>query len=235
MIKYVWATQSRSGSQFLLDLTMKALPASEIWPQSRINGCGADTQRKNENELKCLLDNNRPLYQYFQKHHIKAVKVEEPSMNRVGYKLMQCVPNACWLASVRKIEDIVVSHYNIKSWGFPEAKVLRLWRANLNFYEHIFKTKNPLLLIDVRNPKNNNIDLFCKFLGVSPTSRLQTTFDEWGVINPLSRQKRIHNESDVNAKEIPHNISTLRSRYKWVDLIEHRYQVLFQRCLHELK
>jgi hypothetical protein len=230
-IGVVMATQSRSGSQFLLDLTGTALGGGNMYPQSRINGCRVDTLREDHerNTLQNLLNRNMGIASYFNKHQIKAIKLEEPSMGKTGHKLLNIAPNAKWLFSMRKIEDIVTSHYNIKSWGFPEQKVMRLWRANLQFYEFIVKSRRPLFIIDVSNPANNDLDKFCSFLDVDRNKSLEEKFNEWAVINPLARQKMLHKEKG-SLKQTPPNIHTLRQRYDWVNGIETRYLRLFKSC-----
>jgi hypothetical protein len=134
-------------------------------------------------------------------------------------------PTSKWMASHRKLEDIVISHFNIKKWGHDERYVLKSFRESLPLYE-LLSEQRRLFVIDINRPSTFNLQAFAAFLGCALTDNALSLVHNWVPINDLAYQKQKHGEAFVGEKEIPPGLSDLRDRHPWITEAEARYQRL---------
>jgi len=80
MVRVVWATQSRSGSQFLLQLTLK-LMGQRAWPQARISGSRQDGLGADRVPSFAEMASDGRAIDYLDHHEIVAVKLEDPGID----------------------------------------------------------------------------------------------------------------------------------------------------------
>jgi len=228
-MRLINATMPRSGSEFVSKLILQSL-------SNRPDCIISVTPGRNVNHHDCLISsslNQEPdLFKSAEKclvaiEHATSylIKIESPGIDTLCLDIAERCPDILWLCSIRKIEDIIISHYNLKSWGWSEERVLQAWKNDLLVYEFLVD-KGRLLAIDVDNPGHLGSGRICEFLGVDQLpEQAERAISRWEVVNPLSNQKAKAGE-EVGDRIIPHTLPDLRARHPWIDLFEMRYQAL---------
>lgn len=226
-MKLVFATMPRSGSEFLIKLTKltlgEDLPVVSLTPGRQIESDGAHGKEyiQSREEGKGI--------EYFQKKEIEYLKLESPGADTLAYELSVHFPSAKWITSLRRIEDIIVSHFNIKKWGWPEEKVLHSYVCDLMCFEYLASLKK-LFIVNIDAPKLFSLPKLAAFLGGRlPGKSVNDFIVDWRVINPLARQQQKAGEV-MTDKIAPPHLTTLRKRHPWIDDIEARYMALWKPC-----
>jgi hypothetical protein len=224
MLEFVWATRSRSGSQFVVKLT-EALLGSRLQPQSRITGARRESLNVERDPSFHDLLNEQKELEYFSVYDIRSLKLEDPGLDDLAGRIFDVYPNSKWMASHRKLEDIIISHFNIKKWGHNEQYVLKSFRTSLTLYERL-AADGRIFVLDVDKPNVFRLEAFASFLGCQPTEKAAAMIREWKPVNDLAYQKQKYGERFTDDKEIPPGINNLRDRCPWIDEFESRYDQL---------
>lgn len=190
-MKYLIASGSRSGSMFSIDLLDK-FAGQEMLPIAKVNSA-----RKS-------VGNFRPSYQDYReagkivdfvtKNRITTLKLEDPGIDNDAAIFFDAFPECIILATNRSVDQVVNSHGNIRPWGFPPEKAVRVWIANLAFYETA-QQKNRLVLIPLESPSTFNMDVASQKLGLSINDDVRAFVKAWPRVNNLQQQKRDSNDN----------------------------------------
>ena len=228
-MRVINATMPRSGSEFVSRLILLSLESRpqctlSVTPGRNINYCdGADCARfvaSNE-----VFKSSAGAVDAIEEMNSVLLKIESPGNDNLCLDLAEKFEDIKWFCSVRKIEDIITSHYNLEKWGWAEKKVLKAWRDDLFFYEFV-RAKGKLFAISIDDAFSFNVDKFCEFLGSRPFPEEASQFiKEWNVVNPLSKQKAKAGEA-YESHKVPDGIGSLRARHPWISSIESRYRSL---------
>lgn len=231
-LKYVFITQSRSGSQFLLNTVMSIVGDKDVfYPQCRFNRTRLDTMN-NDDFYKLNLGDVKAINRHIVDTNIKSMKIEEPNIGDFAKMISTTNSKIKWLFSIRKIEDIIISHHNMP-WGYNSDYVLKMWRNNLKLYEYLNSMGRPIFAIDVSNPEKNNFDSLVSFLGIDkPTKEGRKVFEEWAVVNDHNRQLRLHGKEEAD-KKMPKDLENIRKNNLWIDGVEKRYEKLFEEIVRD--
>lgn len=221
----IWGTRSRGGSQFLVKLTTAAL-GQRLEPQSRLSGARKEGLKiYRDPSWDDFVEKGQP-WDYFRHHGIKSLKVEEPAAGGFGDDLAREFARAKWLANYRRIEDIVVSHHNLR-WGFPQGKLVKLMEQNLVFYERLFGMGR-LFVVDIDDPSSFNLDAFCDFLDAEPSDELKAMASSWSKVNDLASLRASSGDTRTERTQ-PEDLGTLRTRFPKLDGLEARYRTLVEK------
>ncbi len=229
MIKIVFATGTRCGSEFLIKLTNSALQQNTA---SILSNFSSLTPGRNESVNKEILqpnykffwEQNKPL-EYFTVHNIEFLKIEHPGKDMLAVEICSSFPTAKFLSTIRPIEEIVLSHSLIK-WGKNKEEVLSNWMADLNILEYL-NSLNRLFTLDINNHSCFNSDKFLRFLECSTSNQFKYMKSNWPKVNSLNYQ--LSKEGDIS--DLSHKNSALM-RQELIDLypiipnIEERYRQL---------
>lgn len=228
-MRVINATMPRSGSEFvsrliLLSLESRPQCAVSVTPGRNINHCdGSDCDRIMSSDA--VFKSSARAIDAFEKMDSALVKIESPGNDNLCLDLAEQFEDIKWFCSIRNIEDIIASHYNLEKWGWPEKRILKAWRDDLFFYDFLH-AKGRLFAISIDNPSSFNTDEFCEFLGIRALPEQARQFIErWNVVNPLSKQKEKAGEA-YRSRKIPEDIGTLRVRHPWINSLESRYRSL---------
>lgn len=229
-MKLVFATMPRSGSEFLVRLTgllMDVDTSREVVSMTPGRFIDSDGAKLKDFILKreegCPLD-------YFREAAPDYLKLESPGHDLLAYQLSCHYPESKWLGSLRSLEKIITSHFNLKTWGWSEDKILAAYLADLMFYEYI-ASSNRLFLININAPQDFNQQKMMDFFGIGePGPRFGEFIREWRVVNPLVRQQKKAGEP-VARKETPPTLVSLRDRHPWIKSVEQRYEALWQQSI----
>lgn len=225
-LKIVWPTRSRTGSQFLLKLTTALTGAALIDPQARVNGARQNFSEKEEvNTFKKMFLEGRGLT-YLREHNIVSMKYEDPGKDDFILDVHREFPNAVFLASYRKIEDVISSHYNIEKWGHHESDVLYQFSACLRLYEELAKD-NRFFMLNIDEPGQFSLDCMADKIGVAVTSKARSLVEEWQPINDLKYQ--VEKDRVFTGRKEPPRMDILRKIHPWIDKTEQKYLELWRR------
>ncbi|WP_376695208.1 hypothetical protein [Wenzhouxiangella sp. EGI_FJ10305] len=228
-MRLINATMPRSGSEFVSKLILQSLHRRpecivSITPGRNINHQACLCSSPFEQESSIFRNAERSITA-MQKVSSFLLKIESPGRDTLCMDIAERCTDILWLCSLRNIEDIVISHYNLKSWGWTEDKVLQAWKNDLFFYEFLHNKKR-LLAVDIDNPDSLSPERFCQFLGLDQLpDAAEQAIASWGVVNPLKQQKEKAGEA-MGARLVPESISTIRFRHPWIEALESRYQAL---------
>lgn len=222
-MRYVFPTRSRTGSQFVLKLAFSLQINKTNENYAGITGSRQNTN-EDTNEFHNYFIRNKGI-DYIKKKKIEIMKFEDPGNGSTFiYDIVRHFPNCLFIASHRKLEKVINSHYNIKKWGHSWEKVLEQFKLSLYLYEKLH-SMNKLFLIDVDNPDIFSLDRFINFMGLQKTKESVILAKNWKPINDLKYQKDKHdggyNEEDIKKHPICKNI---RESYPWINDFELRYQ-----------
>ncbi len=235
MIKIVFATGTRCGSEFLIKLTNSVLQHNTSSIPSNFSSL---TPGRNESVNKDILkpnykffwQQNKPL-EYFRLHNIEFVKIEHPGKDMLVVEISSSFPKAKFLSTIRPIEEIVLSHSLILKWGKKKDEVVSNWIADLNILEYLNSLER-LFILDINNHKYFSSDKFLKFLDCSKTDRFKYMESNWPKVNALDYQlAKDGGISNLSHKNTAHKNTTLM-RQELIDLypiipsIEERYRRL---------
>jgi len=220
-MRIIWACGTRTGSEFAVKLTRKFM-ASDLYPYSAVTPGRVDTiNREVGFLLRSAIENGKP-EQYFRDLGSQSVKIEEPGRDDLLLRLCNAFPDAVVVTTFRKIENIVVSHHNLP-WGHSEKQVLVDWRCALEMFEMVSERKR-LFVIDIDHPSTFSDEAFAAFLDSPLLSDAKEVVREWRVQNDLKYQQG--KSGLTQPKQIPAGISSLRTRYYWIDEVEEKYRHL---------
>jgi len=226
-MKLVFATRTRSGSQFLMRIAT-AITGGLPQPLSVISpGRNETFIKENAQALKNLRRDGK-LLEYFDQCSIQSVNVEDPAIDFLGFSLASRYPEARWLTAFRRLDDIITSHHNIRSWGKPEEGVLHSFVTAIELFEHLAR-QGRLFVVNVDAPGEFSLERMCAFLGCEPTPEARRFAGNWPRINTLEYQRKKFGE-EATEREIPPQLSTLRERHPWIERIEARYTELWKNC-----
>jgi hypothetical protein len=217
-MKVVWPTRSRTGSQFVLNLTTRLYGAENLIPQARVNGARVDRYKEEEKEGLFKEDG----IGYLKRNNIVSLKYEDPGKDDFILEVADCWPEAKFVCSYRPLPLVIASHYNIKSWGHDEADVIYQFSASLALYEQLHQWGR-LVMIDVSDNSHFSLEKVASFLGVKPTPSSRKIVSEWEPINTLHSQISRYGgtEKDVSA---PPRIERLFEIHPWAAALEERYR-----------
>lgn len=230
-MRLINATMPRSGSEFVSKLMLQSLHRkpeciASVTPGRNINHRDCPKTSPFNHESSIFKTSERSV-SAIQETSSFLLKIESPGMDTLCLDIAERCTDIFWFCSIRNIEDIVISHHNLKSWGWAEDKVLQAWKNDLFFYEYLHDKKN-LLAVDVDNSDSLSPDRVCKFLGlVQLPEPAEQAIASWGVVNPLKQQKEKAGE-EITDRIVPDSISTLRMRHPWICGFEARYQALLR-------
>lgn len=220
-MKLVWPTRSRTGSQFVLNLTTAWVGYQTLVPQARINGHRVDAYRREEKTGRFSVADG---LKYLEDNNIQSMKYEDPGKDDFIRQVADRWPEAKFVASYRSLERVISSHYNIESWGHDEADVIYQFSASLELYEWLFK-QNRLLMIDVTNPADFSVEKVEAFLGAAPSAAVKKTVAEWQPTNTLEYQKEKGGDKNKDVVKPP-RIERLFDIHPWAPAIEARYRAI---------
>ena len=228
-MKFFFATMPRSGSEFVIKLCRLLLEIDYSLILSLTPGRIVNYKEGKSKIFQEKINEGKEV-EYIKEKKYNYIKVESPSADILCYDLSSSFPDSKWIVSFRSIDEIIISHYNLKSWGWPERKILNAYICDLAFYEFLAK-QGRMFFININKPGNFNLNRMVEFLGVSYviSEQAKDFIQNWYVVNPLERQQKKAKE-EVGLKEIPANLSSLRTRHPWLLEIEERYERLLMRC-----
>jgi hypothetical protein len=230
-LRFVWPARARSGSQFVLSLTMKFVGYTAMIPHSRINGFRREQYRKEEKtgDFRELYLKGRGL-EYIEKNRLVSMKYEEPGKDDFVLALADNNPNVVFVASHRQIEDVISSHYNIKSWGHGEADVLYQYSSCITLYEELARRRR-MFLVDVDRKELFDSDAFARFLGLSgPSDDARDFVEQWQPVNDLRHQIE-QSGTSFTGRNSPPRLERLRQIHRWIGEVDARYEALCQRSV----
>lgn len=225
-LEVVWPTRSRTGSQFVLQLTFAV--SGDIQPQSRVSGArreGHKPQEKSGDFWEMFRKNEG--YHYLADNRIRGLKFEDPGKDDFIAGLLELAPNARFVASYRPLESVIESHYNIAKWGHSEADVLYQFSACLTLYERLAATGR-FFLINVDEPQQFNLQAFASFLDRGVTDRAKTLAAAWTPVNTLQYQVEKSGAEYEGRRRAP-RLDRLREIHDWIPDYEERYQALCEK------
>lgn len=218
-MKVVWPTRSRSGSQFVLQLTTACLGLKALTPQARINGCRVDTFGKG----RCAFQ-VRDGVPYLRGYDIQSLKYEDPGKDDFILEVAREFPEAKFVASYRPLIEVLESHYNLRSsWGHDEADVLHQFKSCLELYETLYE-QGRLCMVDVNLPQLFSPEKFAGFLGVAARAEFLDFVTRWEPTNTLDYQQA-KSGTAAPRKEFP-NFDALLRRNPWALKAEADYRQL---------
>lgn len=223
----VWGTRTRAGSQFLIKMT-EALAGQFLEPRSTITAGRVETSAPERKELFRKYFERGDGWRYFEEFSIRALQIEDPGIDYFAHSISKKYRDARWLTTLRRLEDTITSHYNIKSWGLSEAHVLRSFLGGIELFEELADQER-LFIINVDAPERFDVSKMAAFLGCEVSEKAAQLASGWPRINDLNYQKTKHNE-ETKEKEVPPDLHTLRERHPWIDQVEERYLRLWERC-----
>ncbi len=226
-MKIVFGAQTRSGSEFLVKLA-RALLSGLPEPYSVITPGRVESMLKQNNKYFRDLHHQGSGWKYFEDYSISSVKIEDPSIDYLGHSVAVKFPEAKWLTTLRHLEDIITSHYNINTWGKSEEHVLQSFRSGIDLFEEL-ADQGRLYVLNIDKPEKFSIENMAKFLGCEVTKKADWIASNWPKVNSLEYQKDKFSESALQKRE-PSNLGTLRKRHPWIEEIEGRYLRLCERC-----
>lgn len=226
-MKIVFGAQTRSGSEFLVKLA-RALLSGLPEPYSVITPGRVETMLTENNKRFRELHLQECGWKYFEDYSISSVKIEDPAIDYLGLSVTAKFPEAKWLTTLRHLEDIITSHYNISTWGKSEEHVLQSFRNGIELFEKL-DDKGRLYVLNIDEPEKFNIKNMAEFLDCEVTEKADWIASNWPKVNNLQYQKDKFGESALQKSEPP-NLETLRKRHPWIEEIERRYLRLWARC-----
>ncbi|NEP05125.1 MAG: hypothetical protein F6K25_26360 [Okeania sp. SIO2G4] len=230
MIKIVFATGTRCGSEFLIKLTNSVLQENPTCISSKFSSL---TPGRNESVNKEILkpnykffwQQNQPL-EYFRLHNIESVKIEHPGKDMLAVEISSSFPKAKFLSTIRPIEEIVLSHSLIPKWGKKKEEVVSNWIADLNILEYL-GSLGRLFILDINNHKYFSSDKFLNFLECAITDRFKYMESNWPKVNSLDYQLGKKGKvSDLSHKNTALTRQELIDLYPIIPSIEERYHKL---------
>lgn len=225
-LEVVWPTRSRTGSQFVLQLTFAV--CGDIQPQSRISGARREGHKPQEKtgDFWDVFQRGEG-YEYLAANRIRGLKFEDPGKDDFVIGLLDLAPNARFVASYRPLELVIESHHNITKWGHPEADVLFQFSACLTLYEQL-AAAGRLFLINVDQPQQFNLQAFANFLGRGPSEKAKALAATWTPVNTLQYQIEKSGGEFAGRRSAP-RLDRLREIHDWVPDYEQRYQTLCEK------
>jgi len=230
-MRIINATMPRSGSEFVSKLVRKVCGARvtetmSLTPARKINHFSSDVGRKNPGQMayRDWIEANDSV-SFFDGYQDVLIKIESPGNDLLCLDLAGCLDDLKWVFSIRKPEQIITSHYNIKKWGWTEERVLNAYKSDLVVYEYLARGKG-IFGIDVNDPSSFDLDALVRFLEMdSITPEAEEFVRSWAVVNPLSQQRERSGEKGEEVV-MPPDIDSLRKRRPWVSDVESRMKAI---------
>jgi hypothetical protein len=227
-LQIVWPTRSRTGSQFLLQLT-RVTRNGGLGPQSRISGSRREGLKPDDKigNFHAMFNAGRGV-EYLADNRIRSLKYEDPGKDDFALELLDRAPNAVFVTSYRPIERVLESHFNITSWGHNEADVLHQFSACATLYEAL-ASAGRLFMVNVDDPSTFNAEAFRRFLGMAElTENAAALVRAWEPVNDLRYQVE-RNGGEFTGRVAPPRLDRLRDIHPWVGDVERRYEELIRR------
>lgn len=218
-MKIVWPTRSRTGSQFVLNLTTALVGGSNLQNQSRINGSRKETYHAEKKKGVFTVANG---LRYINDNDIQSMKYEDPGKDDFVLEVLKAHPEAKFVCSYRSLERVISSHFNIKKWGHHESDVIYQFSASLALYKDIFNAGR-LLMVDITNPNDFDHNKFADALGVTPKSAFLDLVAGWKPVNDLKYQVEKTETYSEDLVQPPPRIDRLRNIHPWVIDLEQEY------------
>lgn len=224
-LRVVWPTRSRTGSQFVLQLTT-ALGIG-LAPSARVNGHRTDRYKPETKtgDFKAMFEEGRAAH-YLRDNGIRALKYEDPGKDDFVLALLDLAPEARFVASYRRVESVIESHHNLR-WGHGVEDVLYQFSACATLYEQLADAGR-MFLVDVEDRSRFDLEAFCRFLDSPVSRRAKALVDRWQPINDLKHQVEKSGETYVERVSTP-RLDRLRRIHPWIDDVERRYLDLVER------
>ena len=218
-MKIVWPTRSRTGSQFVLNMTSSLFKKEDLYPQCRINGYRKDSYYPEQKKKNFSIKNG---IEYIVENNIQSMKYEDPGKDDFILEVMERYPQAVFVCSYRPIEKVINSHFNIKKWGHDESDVIYQFSSSLALYKKIDQ-QGKLVMIDIEAKDKFDKSKFLSALGGEANSRFESIIDQWAPVNDLKYQ--IEKSEKYNEKKIqlPPRIESLREIHPWIPELEKEY------------
>lgn len=181
MVELVWAVGTRSGSEFAIELS-DAAGAGRYWPRLKVNAAREVRYRDQDPYVPATLDE---VLAAVSRPEVKAVKLEEPSLDGWLNEILAAHPSAKVVGTHRPLAATVRSHLALReTWGFTPEKVLQCYAGRLAIYERL-AAENRIFLVDPTRPDIFNMRRFADYLGLKPTAALRKFVEGWPVVNDL--------------------------------------------------
>jgi hypothetical protein len=226
MLEVVWATGTRCGSEFLIQLTRAALrPTKPDLIESFADLTPGRRDMANpgvEPKFNHFVSEQRPT-DYFTEHRYRTCKIEHPGVDLLAVELMTRFPTAKFLSIVRPIDQIVRSHRSV-AWGYRKDLAVHRWVQDivvLNF----LKRHRRLLTVSLEDRDAFNAEAFCDFLHVPVSSPILRISEAWLKVNSADR----HPASDARLPDSQIDSQTkaeLVAEYPIIPEIEDQYVAL---------
>ena len=98
---------------------------------------------------------------------VRFIRIEEPGQDELAQEIFGVCPEARWIGTTRKVEDIVLSHFRVWQNRDP-TPIVRLWEQNLQFFERLYERsrgRGLFLLLSVDNRSAIEVAAFARILG----------------------------------------------------------------------
>lgn len=217
-MEVLWACGTRTGSEFAVKLTRNVCNDS-LEPYSAITPGRLDTIPGRESASLSVLASQEELRRYFKRYSIRSIKLEEPGKDEFLERILSLFPKIRVISTYRKIEDVIVSHYNLK-WGYSVEYILHNWRNAISKYEAI-ESEGSLFMLDLNMRDDFSYSAFRRFLGAAYSDEAKRFVDEWAAHNDLE-YRQLKSGTPVQ-KVIPACLGNLRIEYPWIVGVEQRY------------
>lgn len=225
-MQLIWVCGTRSGGGFLINLT-RSVMNEDLRPLCLLSQGRRDLEDDTRSPPFREFQKEQNVSAYFERHSIRSVKIEDPGLDTVVLDICRAYPRVPVLTTYRKIEDVIISHFNIKTWGSSEDKVLNSWRNGIDMLEAVEKI-NPVYMVNLEQKDKFNLKRFVDFVGGDITPKATSLAAAWPKMNDLAYQKQRSGEEFVS-KEYPPGIEKLRINHPWIDSIEDRYIKFWKR------
>lgn len=226
-LKLVFPTRSRTGSQFVVSLARTMHTPLMKGRFGAINGYRTNTREPEDQKGRFREDyTGGRAFDNIERNGISYMKFEDAGQDEFILQLARRYPDCKFVASHRKIEKVIDSHFNIKKWGHSIDDVLFQFSACLSIYEELF-AMGRFFLIDVDQPAGFSLDAFAAFMDGTPSDETRAMVEGWKPVNDLEYQISKGGKDFDPAAVVAHPaLETLRRRHFWIDEADRRYQVL---------
>ena len=229
VLKVIWATGTRTGSNFLVQLTVKALGDIKY---SNFDPGRTDMQNKNADPNFAFYAAKGRRMDYFIDHQIEGVKIEHCSNDLLLLELVSRFPHAKVMTVVRPLAQILESHSKIwkasqqsekPRWMTPE-RALTLWINDITQLEYV-KRIGRLLAVDLNDGSGFDKDKFLEFLGAEKSAAFDKFAENWPVVNDVDKQIKKIGGVDTGEAIGKH---WWEAKLPLINTIERRYRKLLE-------
>ncbi len=225
--RVIWACGTRTGGGFLITMT-RALIQDDLRPTAGISIGRLDREDPDRTpDLKSFFAKGKP-WEYIERFGLVSLKIEEPGVDDLLPTLADRYRGAKVLMTIRRIEETITSHFNIKQWGAPESSILEWYRRGIDHFESLAE-RGQLFVLNIDEPGAFDIAHMAAYLGCEVSARAMNMAENWPILNDLNHQKQKAGEH-FKSREKPPEIDTLHERNPWLARVEQRYRDLWRLC-----